>query len=53
MNFTKEDVESMIALQHEFYFTGATKSPEFRKEMLTKLQKAIVTNEKARIYSGC
>ena len=47
MNFTNEDVESMIALQHEFYFTGATKSPEFRKEMLTKLRNAIVDNEDA------
>lgn len=45
MNFTNKDVESMIALQHEFYFTGATKSPEFRKEMLTKLRNAIVDNE--------
>ena len=45
MNFTNEDVESMIALQHEFYFTGVTKSPEFRKEMLTKLRNAIVDNE--------
>lgn len=49
MNFTKEDVESMITLQQNFYFSGATKSPEFRKEMLTKLQKVIVTNEKAII----
>lgn len=45
MNFTNEDVESMIALQHEFYYTGATKSPEFRKEMLTKLRTAIIENE--------
>jgi len=45
MNFTSKDVESMIAAQHELYFTGVTKSPEFRKEMLIKLRDAIVKNE--------
>ena len=47
MNFTAQDVESMIALQHQFYFTGQTRSAEFRKEMLTKLRDAIVANEDA------
>jgi aldehyde dehydrogenase (NAD+) len=47
MNFTALDVESMIALQHQFYFTGQTRSAEFRKEMLTKLRDAILENEDA------
>ena len=47
MNFTAHDVESMIALQHQFYFTGQTRSAEFRKEMLTKLRDAILANEDA------
>ena len=47
MNFTALDVESMIALQHQFYFTGQTRSAEFRKEMLTKLSDAILANEDA------
>lgn len=49
MKFTEKDVESMIATQQEFYFTGKTKDPEFRKEMLTKLRTAIVENEDAVI----
>lgn len=47
MNFTTQDVESMIASQQEFYFTGTTRSVEFRKEMLSKLRDAIIANEDA------
>ncbi|MER2089320.1 MAG: aldehyde dehydrogenase [Sporosarcina sp.] len=47
MNFTPEDVESMIALQRSFYFSGETRSAAFRKEMLLKLKNAIVANEEA------
>lgn len=45
MNFTSYDVEKMIASQHEFYFTGATRSAEFRKDALRKLRDAILAHE--------
>jgi len=45
MNFTAQDVESMIASQRSFYFTGKTRSAAFRKEMLGKLKEAIIANE--------
>lgn len=45
MNFTANDVESMIAAQHRFYFTGKTRTAAFRKEMLIKLREAILTYE--------
>lgn len=45
MNFTAADVELMIAAQHQFYFTGKTRTAEFRKEMLMKLRDAIVKHE--------
>ena len=41
MNFTAQDVDHMIQAQHEFYFTGATKSAAFRKQQLSKLKQAI------------
>lgn len=47
MNFTANDVESMIAAQHRFYFTGKTRTASFRKEMLIKLRDAIVAHEDA------
>ena len=47
MNFTANDVESMIAAQHRFYFTGKTRTAAFRKEMLIKLRDAILTHEDA------
>lgn len=46
MKFTAQDVEHMIADQHEFYYTGATKSVEFRKEQLSRLKKAVQHHEK-------
>lgn len=51
MNFTAQDVEHMIAAQHEFYYTGATKSVEFRKEQLSRLKKAIQHHEKEIIQA--
>lgn len=45
MNFTAQDVESMIASQHAYYFSGQTRSFAFRKEMLLTLKDAIVANE--------
>lgn len=45
MNFTAQDVEAMIADQHEFYFTGKTRTAEFRKDMLMKLREAIIKHE--------
>ena len=47
MNFTAQDVESMIASQRTFYFTGETRSAAFRKDMLLKLKAAIIANEAA------
>lgn len=46
MNFTAQDVESMIAMQRRFYFTGETRSAAFRIAMLSKLKEAIMSNEK-------
>ncbi|MDW0109403.1 aldehyde dehydrogenase [Sporosarcina aquimarina] len=45
MNFTPADVEKMIERQHDFYFSGATRPVEFRKEMLNRLKEAIQTHE--------
>jgi len=45
MTLTTKDVESMIASQREFYFSGQTKNAAFRKEMLTDLREAIVVHE--------
>ena len=48
MNFTAQDVESMIASQRNFYFTGETRSAAFRIAMLSKLKEAILLNEEAQ-----
>ncbi|MCM3756542.1 aldehyde dehydrogenase [Sporosarcina aquimarina] len=45
MNFTSQDVESIIKRQHAYYFSGVTRSVEFRKEMLIRLKEAIQANE--------
>lgn len=45
MNFTAQDVEQMIQLQHDFYYTGATKSAAFRIQQLAKLKHAIQLHE--------
>lgn len=45
MNFTEEEVHEMIAEQKHFYFTGKTRSVEFRKKMLLTLHEAIVERE--------
>ncbi|MER2105364.1 MAG: aldehyde dehydrogenase [Solibacillus sp.] len=41
MNFTQQDVEQMIALQRDFYFTRTTKDLEFRKQQLLNLKDSI------------
>lgn len=46
MNFTAQDVDHMIEVQHDFYYTGATKTVEFRKEQLLRLKKVIQHHEK-------
>ena len=46
MTFTTSTVETMIQQQHDFYFSGATRSVEFRKEMLIRLKRAIQAHEK-------
>ena len=45
MNFTANDVERMIQEQRNFYYTGATRSADFRKAQLENLKQAIVANE--------
>ncbi|MER2190928.1 MAG: aldehyde dehydrogenase [Solibacillus sp.] len=41
MNFTQQDVEQMIALQRDFYFTRTTKDLKFRKQQLLNLKDSI------------
>ena len=41
LNFTAQDVEQMIDTQRAFYFTGATKDIEFRKQQLVVLKENI------------
>ncbi|WP_318615949.1 aldehyde dehydrogenase [Sporosarcina sp. YIM B06819] len=45
MNFTTQDVETMIAEQRRFYFTGVTRTAAYRIAMLSKLKEAIILNE--------
>lgn len=45
MKFTAADVERMIALQRTFYFSGETKSVQFRKQQLQKLKASIQQHE--------
>lgn len=51
MNFTAQDVERMIQVQHDYYYTGATKSAEFRKLQLSKLKQAIQLHEQEIIHA--
>ncbi|MGN7477130.1 aldehyde dehydrogenase [Solibacillus silvestris] len=41
MKFTVQDVEQMIENQRSFYYTGATKDVEFRKQQLVLLKETI------------
>lgn len=45
MNFSAQEVDHMIELQHNFFYSGATKSVEFRKQQLLKLKQAILQHE--------
>lgn len=45
MNFTATDVEQMIENQRSYYYTGATKSSDFRKAQLARLKQSIVSHE--------
>lgn len=40
-----KNVESMIAFQHSFYFTGKTKTTEYRVDMLSRLKETISSME--------
>lgn len=40
-------IDSMIAFQRNFYYSGVTKTVEFRLDMLERLKKAIIANEEA------
>ena len=46
IKFTEEEVELMIDEQRKFFFTGYTKSIEFRKKQLKKLKEKIKKYEK-------
>jgi aldehyde dehydrogenase (NAD+) len=41
MNFTAQELDQMIESQRSFYFTGATKDIEFRKQQLVLLKETI------------
>lgn len=41
MNFTEKDVAVMLDKQKRFYYTGVTKSSDFRKERLLRLKETI------------
>ncbi|TWT28010.1 aldehyde dehydrogenase [Planomicrobium sp. CPCC 101110] len=45
MNFTAIDVEQMIEEQHDYFYTGATKSADFRIDQLNRLKEAITARE--------
>ncbi|PSL26481.1 aldehyde dehydrogenase (NAD+) [Planomicrobium soli] len=45
MNFTAVDVERMIEEQHDYFYTGATKSADFRIDQLNRLKEAIVAHQ--------
>ncbi|GKV67624.1 aldehyde dehydrogenase [Sporosarcina sp. NCCP-2716] len=45
MTFTTNDVGQMIERQHAFYFAGATRPADFRKDMLWRLKEAIEAHE--------
>lgn len=45
MNFTANEVEDMIADQRGYYFTGVTKSADFRIAQLQRLKAAIQAHE--------
>ena len=46
MNFTAQEVDRMIDDQHNYFYTGATRTAGFRKEQLQILKKAIQQHEK-------
>lgn len=50
MEFAQK-VDSMIAFQRNFYFSGVTKDIEFRLDMLDRLKKAIILKEE-KIYEA-
>ncbi|MDN7241444.1 aldehyde dehydrogenase [Planococcus sp. N028] len=45
MNFTAVDVEQMIEEQHDYFYTGATKSADFRIKQLDRLREAISAHQ--------
>lgn len=51
MNFTAQDVEQMIIQQHDFFYSGATRSGEFRKQQLRNLKQAIQQHEQEIIQA--
>lgn len=51
MKFTEEEVELMIEEQRNFFFTGCTKSIDFRKKQLEKLKDKIKKYEKDILHA--
>ncbi|WKA53698.1 aldehyde dehydrogenase [Planococcus shixiaomingii] len=45
MNFTAVDVEQMIEEQHDYFYTGATKSADFRIKQLDRLREVISAHQ--------
>ncbi|MFY3790475.1 aldehyde dehydrogenase [Ureibacillus sp. MALMAid1270] len=46
MKFTTEDVEKLISIQRDYFYSGMTRSTDFRKRQLEKLAKSIKKYEK-------
>ena len=46
LKFTTEDVEKLISIQRDYFYSGMTRSTDFRKRQLEKLAKSIKKYEK-------
>ena len=45
MEYTKESIHNIVLKQREFFLSGITLDPKFRKEQLKRLKAAIIKNE--------
>lgn len=45
MEFTKEKIHEIVLNQREYFLTGETLSPKFRKEQLIKLKNALISHQ--------
>ena len=51
MKFTKERIHEIVLNQREYFLTGETLSPKFRKEQLIKLKNALFSHQNDLILS--